>query len=324
MPRAIWSGSISFGLVNIPVKLYSAISEKNVRFNQLDRRNGARVKMVRTNSETGDEVTWDDIVKGFEVSKGNYVLVTDDDLAAFAPEQSHSIDLECFVDLDEIDPIFFDGAYHVAPAKAAKPYALLVQAMEESNKVAIARFVMRSKQYLAALRPKDGTLLLSMMVYADEINAVDEIGEFDDVASVKVDQRELAMAGQLIESLSEPFDPAAFHDTYREQVLELIDRKAGGETIVADTTPPPSADKVIDLMAALEASVQAAKGSRTRHPTALAPVEDIEDADEVDEAPVKKTAAKKKAPAKKKAAAAKKAPAKKAAPAKKVAARKSA
>ena len=268
MPRAIWSGSISFGLVNIPVKLYSAISEKNVRFNQLDRRNGARIKQMRVNAETGEEVPWDEIVKGYEVTKGNYVLVSDDDLAAFTPEVTHTLDLECFVDLDEIDPIFFDGAYHVAPEKAAKPYALLVRAMEASNKVAIAKFVMRSKQYLAALRPKDGSLVLSMMVYADEINPVEEIGEFDEVSKVEVQPKELAMANQLIESLSEPFDPEMFHDTYREQVLDLIDKKASGQEIVAEITPAPSADKVIDLMAALEASVAAAKTSRQRHPTA--------------------------------------------------------
>jgi DNA end-binding protein Ku len=300
MPRAIWSGSISFGLVNIPVKLYSAISEKNVRFNQLDRRNGARVKQQRVNAETGEEVAWDDIVKGYEVSKGNYIVMTDDELASFSPEATHTIDLECFVDLDEIDPIFFDGAYHVAPALAAKPYALLVQAMEASNKVAIAKFVMRSKQYLAALRPKDGTLLLSMMVYADEINATSEIPEFDDVASVKIEKKELAMADQLIASLSEAFDPDMFHDTYREQVIDLIDRKAGGEKIVAQTTAPPSADKVIDLMAALEASVKAAKGSRSRHPTSLASVDD-EVAGDGSAPPVRKAAAKK-APAKKGAA----------------------
>lgn len=269
MPRAIWSGSVSFGLVNIPVKLYSAISEKSVRFNQLDRRNGARVRQQRVNAETGQEVTWEDIVKGFEVTKGHYVTVTDEELAAFSPEATHTIDLECFVDLDEIDPIFFDGAYRVAPEKAAKPYRLLVQAMEDANKVGIARFVMRSKQYLAALRPKDGTLLLSMMVYADEINDPAEIPELDDVAAVEVDSRELAMAAQLIDSLSEPFDPEGYHDTYREQVMELIDRKAAGEQILAAVTPAPSKDKVVDLMAALEASVAAAKSARRRHPTAL-------------------------------------------------------
>jgi DNA end-binding protein Ku len=299
MPRAIWSGSISFGLVNIPVKLYSAISEKSVRFHQLDQRNGARVRQQRINEQTQEEVPYEQIVKGYEVTKGHYVIISEDDLAAFAPEATHTIDLVCFVDLDEIDPIFFDGAYFVAPEKAAKPYALLVTAMEESNKVAIARFVMRSKQYLAALRPKDGSLLLSMMVYADELNSVDDLVEFDDVSKVKVDRKELAMASQLIDSLSEPFDPQSYHDDYREQVRELIDRKAAGEEIVAEVTPAPSADKVIDLMAALEASVKAAKSSRSRHPTAFS------------EAPAKKSPAKKKAAAKKSAA--KKAPAKTAA-----------
>jgi len=300
MPRAIWSGSISFGLVNIPVKLYSAISEKNVRFNQLDRRNGARVKQQRVNAESGEEVGWDDIVKGYEVTTGNYVLVTDDDLAAFAPEATHTIDLECFVDLEEIDPIFFDGAYHVAPEKAAKPYALLVKAMEDANKVAIAKFVMRSKQYIAALRPKNGTLLLSMMVYADEINDPSEIGEFDEVAKIKVEKKELAMANQLIESLSEPFEPEMYHDTYRQQVLDLIDRKASGESIVAAITPAPSADKVIDLMAALEASVKAAKTSRSRHPTAIdeADQEGLEMGDEPAAPRRGRAAAKKAAPAK--------------------------
>lgn len=283
MPRAIWSGSISFGLVNIPVKLFPAISEKSVKFNQLDRRNGARIKMQRTNAETGEAVAWDDIVRGYELTKGSYVTVSDDELAAFMPEITHTIDLECFVELDEIDPIFFDGAYHVAPVKAAKPYALLVRAMEASNKVAIARFVMRSKQYVAALRPKDGTLLLSMMVYADEINATSEIVEFDDLDDVTVVEKELAMAEQLIASLSEPFDPELFHDTYREQVLALIDRKAAGEQIVSEITPPPSPDKVVDLIAALEASVAAAKEARGRHPTAAptetdAPVEGLKSA----------------------------------------------
>ncbi len=268
MPRAIWSGSISFGLVNIPVRLYPAISEKTVRFNQLDRRNGARIKMRRTNAETGEEVEWGDIVKGYEVSKGRYVTVSDDELAAFTPEITHTIDLECFVDLDEIDPIYFDGGYHVAPVNAAKPYALLVEAMEAANKVAIAKFVMRSKQYLAALRPRDGALLLSMMVYADELNSTEEISEFDSLSSVRADAREVAMAQQLIDSLSEPFDPELFHDDYREKVLDLIDRKAAGEVVSLDVTPAPSAEKVVDLMAALEASVAAAKQARARHPTA--------------------------------------------------------
>jgi len=268
MPRAIWSGSISFGLVSIPVKLYSAISEKSVRFNQIDSRNGARVRQMRVNAETGEEVPYAEIVKGFEIAKDTYVTVTDEELAAFAPDATHSLDLECFVDLDEIDPIFFDGAYHVAPSTVAKPYALLVRAMEEANKVAIARFVMRSKEHVAVLRPRDGTLVLSMMVYADELNAASDIGEFDDVAAVEVDQRELAMAESLIASLSEAFEPESYHDTYRDKVLDLVERKSSGEVVRADVTAAPSADAVVDLMAALEASVRAAKASRSRHPSA--------------------------------------------------------
>jgi len=273
MPRAIWSGSISFGLINIPVKLYAAISERSVRFNQIDRRNGARVKMVRTNAETGEEVPWAEIVKGYEITSGVYVTLGDDELAALGPDVTHTIDLECFVDLDEIDPIYFEGAYHVAPSGAAKPYALLVQAMEESNKVAIAKYVMRSKQYLAALRPKDGTLLLSTMVYADELNAVDELREFDALGQVSVDEREIAMARQLIDSLSESFDPEMFHDTYRTQVLDLIDRKAAGEQVTVGIGSGPSAETVIDLMAALEASVAAAKDARERHPSTATPAD---------------------------------------------------
>jgi DNA end-binding protein Ku len=286
MPRAIWSGSISFGLVNIPVKLYSAISEKSVRFNQIDRRNGARVRQQRINAETGEEVPYEEIVKGYEISKGSYVILSDDDLASFAPEATHTLDLECFVDLEAIDPIFFDGAYHVAPSGAAKPYALLVQAMEDAGKVAIARFVMRSKQHVAVLRPRDGTLLLSMMVYADEVNPPATIGEFEALDGVTVDPKELAMAESLIESLSEEWEPEDYHDTYREQVLDLIDKLADGQVVAADTTPPPSADKVIDLMAALEASVREAKASRSRHPTALdLPEGEVQDeaADDVEE-----------------------------------------
>ena len=264
MARAIWSGTISFGMVAIPVKLFSAVSEKNVRFNQIDARNGARVRQQRINEVTGEEVAYADIVKGYEVTKGNYIVLTEDELAAFLPEADHSLELECFVDLDEIDPIFFDGAYHVAPVQSAKPYALLVRAMEDSNKVAIAKFVMRSKQHVAVLRPKDGTLLLSMMVYADELTAVAEIEEFESLEAVTVTDKELALAASLIESLSEEFDPESYHDTYRDQVMELIEMKAAGHEMRTDITPAPSAEKVVDLMAALEASVRAAKEMRRR------------------------------------------------------------
>ena len=283
MPRAMWSGAISFGLVNIPIKLFTAVSRKNVSFNQIDTRTGSRIQYRKVSAADGDEVPNEAIAKGYQLSSGEYVLVGDDELGALDPEASRSIDIEQFVDLDEIDPIYYDSAYYVAPDKAAKkPYALLTRAMEEQNKVAIARFVMRSKQYLAALRPQDGVLVMSTMVYADEVNdPVELVGE--DVVDEDVSDRELKMASQLVESLTEPFEPEKFEDTYRNQVLDLIDRKAAGEEIVATPTPVAE-DKVVDLMAALEASVRDAKSARGRHPTAKAVGDDVDaDDDEADD-----------------------------------------
>jgi DNA end-binding protein Ku len=269
MPRAVWSGSISFGLINVPVKLYSAITEKQVRFNQIDTRNNARIRQQKVNAEDGSEVPTEAIAKGFEISRGQYVIVTEDDLAQVQPRATHTIDLETFVDLDDIDPIYFDGAYHVAPDdRAAKSYALLVAAMEAANKVAVARFVMRSKQYVAVMRPVDGTLLLSMLVYADEINPVSAIPEFDDLGEIDINERELAMAEQLIESLSSDWEPEAFRDTYREELLELIHAKVDGATPAPATAETPAETNVVDLMAALEASVAAAREARGRHPSA--------------------------------------------------------
>ena len=266
MARAMWSGSISFGLVNIPVKLYSAVSRKTVHFNQLDASTSSRVKQKRVSAETGDEVPYEQIVKGYELAGGSYVIVTDDELAALDPKAVRTIDIDEFVEQADIDPIFYDSAYYLAPDKASKPYALLARALEETGKVGIARFVMRTKQYLAAIRPQDGRLLLSTMVYADEINDPMEIGEIADLEDVELPERELAMAAQLIESLSGDFVPDKFHDTYREAVLELIEKKASGEEIIAPSAEEEPA-KVVDLMAALEASVAAAKDARKRHPT---------------------------------------------------------
>ena len=275
MPRAMWSGAISFGLVNIPIRLHNAVSRKSVHFNQIDTRTGARIQYRKVSAADGEEVPSEQIAKGYQLSSGEYVLVGDDELSALDPEASRSIDIEQFVDLDEIDPIYYDSAYYVAPDKAAKkPYALLTRAMEEQNKVAIARFVMRSKQYLAALRPQDGVLVMSTMVYADEVNDPAElVGE--DVVEEEVSEREIKMATQLIESLTEPFEPEKFEDMHRNQVLDLIDRKAAGEEIVAAPTPVAE-DKVVDLMAALEASVRDAKAARGRHPTAKAVGDDTE------------------------------------------------
>jgi DNA end-binding protein Ku len=287
MARAIWSGSISFGLVNIPVKLYNAVSRKNVSFNQIDARTQSRVKMQRVNAD-GDEVPYEHIVKGYELSPDRYVLIEPEELDALDPEATHTVDIEQFIDLAEIDPIFYDSAYYVAPVKAAeKPYALLVRAMEEQQKVAIARFVMRTKQYLAALRPKDGKLLISTMVYADEVVPAKEVGEFDGLDDIAVSDKELAMAKQLIESLSADFDPAEFRDEYRDKVLDLIERKAGGEEIVVEVPAPADEGRVVDLMAALEASVKEARAARSRHPAATDADADADEAAEPEAAPKK-------------------------------------
>jgi DNA end-binding protein Ku len=271
MPRAIWSGSISFGLVNIPIKLYNAVSRKGVSFNQIDSRTGARIKYQKVSAADSSEVPNEAIVKGYELSSGEYVLIDDEELSGLDPQASRTIDIEEFVDLDQIDPLLYESGYYVAPDKATlKPYRLLVQAMEESGKVGIARFVMRSKQYLCAVRPKDGKLVLSTMVYSDEVNDPAEIAEIADLEGVEVSDRELNMARQLIDSLSDEFKPDKYEDTYRNKVLELIERKASG---TAELVAPPAAiseEKVVDLMAALEASVRDAKEARKRHPTGKA------------------------------------------------------
>jgi DNA end-binding protein Ku len=270
MPRAIWSGSISFGLVNIPIKLYNAVSKKSVQFNQIDARTNSRIRMKRVSAADGEEVSQTDIVKGYELSPGRYVTIRPDELDALEPEATRAVDLEEFVELADIDPIFYDSPYYVAPAKGSeKPYALLVRAMEESGKVGIARFVMRSKQYLAALRPMEGKLVLSTMVYADEVVPAEEIGELTTVESIELSERELAMAKQLIDSLSAAFEPVKFRDEHRDRVLELIGRKAEGIEEVVQEPAAIEATAVVDLMAALEASVKEAQEARKRHPTSL-------------------------------------------------------
>ena len=267
MPRVIWKGSISFGLVTIPVQLFSAVSRKNVRFNQLDAETGARVRYKKVSSADDTELTAERIVKGYELPSGDYVTVTDRELEELAPVAARTIDIDAFIDLADIDPVFYDSAYHLAPDEAtAKPYKLLAEAMGEADKVAICHFVMRSKQYLAAIRPVDGRLMLSTMVYADELVAPDQIDGLDGLADIPVDERETAMARQLIAALEADFEPDRYRDSYREAVLELIERKASGETAAAVASPAPASDTVVDLMAALEASVAAAKEARKRHP----------------------------------------------------------
>jgi DNA end-binding protein Ku len=294
MARPIWTGAVSFGLVSIPVKLYSATIDKSVRFHQLDGRTGSRIRQKRVSEADGTEVPYDKIVKGYELSSGNYVTIEPSELDALDPKASRAIDLLQFVDQSSIDPIFYDSAYLLGPDPVApKPYRLLQQAMADADKVAIGSFVMRGKERLCALRPGDGgVMLLNTMRYADEVRSASEIEEFEALGDVAVSDAELAMAEQLIASLDAEFDPEAFHDAYREKVLDLINRKSEGEEIVV-TTPAADTSKVIDLMAALEASVAEAKAARRRHPTGEDAADDDAEAKPAKKAAAKKTAAKK-------------------------------
>ncbi len=259
MARAIWSGAISFGLVNVPVKLYSATSPKAVRFHQLSNKTGARIRQKRVDSSTGEEVPYEEIVKGYELTPDRYVMITSEELEAFDPKATKTIDVEEFVDLAEIDPIFYDHSYYLAPtAGGAKAYRLLLDAMREAGKVGIGKVVLRTKQQLCALRPNGDVLTLSTMLFGDEVLAPDRLDELDSVIEAEASGRELVMAQQLIESLSADFDPSKYHDEYRERVLELIERKASGEEIAVQ----PQAEEPVaapDLMAALEASLAAVR-----------------------------------------------------------------
>ena len=229
---------------------------------------GARVKQKLVSAADGEEVSRDQILKGYAIGPESYVTVSEDELASIMPAAQRTIDLEEFVDLAEIDPVYYDSAYYLVPDKAAvKPYALLVDAMESAGKVGIARFVMRSKEYVAALRVRDGKLVLNTMVYADELNDVDELPEIEAADKVELTERERAMAQTLVDSLTAAFEPAKYHDTYREQLLEILDRKAAGESEVVLEPVAQSETRVVDLLAALEASVAEAKAARKRHPT---------------------------------------------------------
>ena len=296
MARPIWTGAVSFGLVSIPVKLYSATVDKSVRFHQIDSRTGSRVRQKRVSEVDGTDVPYDKIVKGYELSSGSYVTITPEELDALDPKASRAIELVQFVDQASIDPIFYESAYLLGPDPATpKPYRLLQQAMAEADKVAIGTFVMRGKERLCALRAGEGgAMLLSTMRYADEIRSQDEVDGFEELADVAVSPAELAMAEQLIASLDAEFDPALFHDEYREKVLDLIGRKSDGDDVVI-TAPAADTSKVIDLMAALEASVAEAKKARGRHPTASDDDTDDDGTDDAgdDEAPAPKGRAKK-------------------------------
>jgi DNA end-binding protein Ku len=264
----MWSGAISFGLVNVPIKLYSAVSKKTVRFHQLNGETGNRIAQKRTDSVTGEEVPYENLVKGYELTKDQYVLINPDELDALDPEKSRTIDIEDFVDLSEIDPIYYDHPYYLVPDKgAAKAYGLLLNAMQESGRVAIARVVLRSKEQLVAIRPdKDGRLLMmETMIFADEVVPKEDLEGLPEAEELKVSEREVKMAQALIESLATDFEPERYKDEYREKVLELIEAKADGQEIaVAPEAPAPT--EVPDLMAALEASLAAVRSDDDEKP----------------------------------------------------------
>src|SRR5437868_6094823 len=258
MPRSIWTGAISFGLVNVPVKLYSAVSKKTVRFHQLHAEDSVRIQQKRICPAEDKEVPWEEIVKGYEISPDQYVVVSNEELEGLDPKKTRTIDIEEFVDLEEIDPLYYDHPYYLLPGQgAAKPYKLLVTAMEDAGKVAIARVVIRTKEQLVAIRPLGDVLAMATMNFHDEVVDPDSFDEApgEDVEATK---REIDMARQLIDSLTaKQFEPEKYHDEYREAVLEMIEKKADGEEIVLQPAEEP--EKVPDLMAALEASLAASK-----------------------------------------------------------------
>jgi DNA end-binding protein Ku len=274
MARAIWSGSISFGLLNVPVKMYSAVARRNIALREIRESDSARIKHRRVAEGTDEEVPYDEIIKAYEITPGQYVPLNKDEMASMAPEKTRAIDVLDFVDIEEIDPMYFDSPYYLGPADGAeKAYSLLAKAMESSGKAAIARFVFRNKEHLAAIRTSGGVLTLTTMRFADEVVPASELGDVLPEKAAKVAKKEQQMAEQLIESLSGDFDPSAYRDEYREQLLGLIEKKAEGKEIVASEAEAPKATKAPDLMAALEESIAAVKdkGAKPRKAAAKKP-----------------------------------------------------
>ncbi|HEY3832801.1 MAG TPA: Ku protein [Acidimicrobiia bacterium] len=260
MPSAIWSGSVGFGLVQVPVRIVTATRNRDVSFNQLEEGTNSRIRYRKVSDQTGEEVPADKIIKGYEISKGQYVVVDPQEIESLQPKAGHTIDIDQFIDLDQIDPLYFEQPYYLQPdEKGVKAYKLLVDVMASERKVAIGKVVMRSKERLVAIRPIDGVLCLETMRYADEVLDRDTIVPDD---SAEPTEKERLMARQLVESLAvEKFDIDEFRDTYRDELLDLIERKAAGEKIVSQPTSEPPA-KVLDLVAALEASLARAKDDK--------------------------------------------------------------
>jgi DNA end-binding protein Ku len=260
MARAIWTGAITFGMVTVPVKLYSAVNRKTVRFHQLSGKSGVRVAQKRIDPQSGEEVPYESIVKGYEIAPDRYVVIEPGELETLQPKKTKTIEIEDFVDLSQIDPVFYDHPYYLAPAAGgAKPYRLLLEAMRETNKVAIARVVIRSKEQLVAVRPIGDALGMATMLFADEVLPPDRIDELADNAEIETTKRELDMAKQLVDSLAGEFEPERYHDTYRADVLAMIERKAQGEEIALQPAPEQADEPAPDLMSALKASLEAVR-----------------------------------------------------------------
>jgi DNA end-binding protein Ku len=314
--RSIWKGAISFGLVTIPVKLYSATEERDVSFHQVHREDGGRIRYKRICTVDGEEVSYGDIAKGYDLGGGDMVILTDEDLSGLPLTTSRTIDVLQFVPLEQVDPIYFAKSYYLEPDRTGtKPYALLRDALEESGRVALVKIALRQREQLATLRVRNGVFVLETMLWPDEVRKAD-FGFLDE--DIDVRPQELAMAGSLIETLAGEFDPSRYSDSYREALQAVIDAKVEGRQVVAPAQPEESGGAVLDLMAALRASVDAAKGKKPAAPPeeqAAAPAERSAARTSAQKPTAKKAAAKK--------AAAKKAPAAKR-PVKKAAARKSA
>ncbi|HWP33705.1 MAG TPA: Ku protein [Solirubrobacterales bacterium] len=272
MARAIWSGSISFGLLNVPVKLYSAVARRNIGLREIRESDGARIRHKRVAEGTDEEVPYERIIKAYELSPDTYVPLTKDELASLDPKKTRAVEVQDFVDLDQIDPIYFNSPYYLGPAEGAeKAYSLLAEAMEKSGKVAIARFVLRNKEHLAAIRPTDGVLTLTTMRFADEVVPPDELDDVLPAEPPAVGKKEVEMAEKLIDSLTRDFDPAAYRDEYREELLAMIERKAEGKELVSPPAEEAQPTKAPDLMAALEQSIAAVQGdgrAEARQPAA--------------------------------------------------------
>jgi DNA end-binding protein Ku len=260
MPRAIWTGAISFGLVTVPVKVYSAVNRKSVRFHQLSRRTGMRVAQKRVDSQSGEEIPYEEIVKGYEIAPDRYVVIEPAELDTLEPAKTKTIDLEDFVELSQIDPIFYEHPYYLVPGPGgAKPYRLLLEAMRETGKVAIARVVIRSKEQLVAIRPVGDVLEMDTMLFADEVLPPERLDELPDPKEVKTTPREREIAGQLVGSLAGPFEPEKYRDSYRQRVLALIEQKAEGKEIAVQPPVEEAEPAVPDLMGALKASLDAVR-----------------------------------------------------------------